>query len=356
MKYIFRNTKEVLGYDDRKFILLGIILVSLGMNVLLFGPTMKNNLLSLFTGCFSISIMYTTIFWGCFRSIYLATTEKYPGYENLSKRYLVLMPTIVLSFIVLKVFLDFTIDPYFQNFFPSTTRPSKILEALGSFIFVILVISIYEGVYLFAELKKSKIAQEVLKQENISSQLEGLKNQVNPHFLFNSLNTLASIIPEDQERGVRFVTKLSKVYRYILDIKDQKLIPLKVELDYLHAYTYLLKERFGDNIRFDIDIDEDVMEKKIIPLSLQITFENAIKHNIITKSKPLRIDVYLEKEKLVVKNNLQKKTTVASSTKTGLQNIKNRYSFFTQKEVGVICTVDHFIVTLPLLSSTSKSA
>jgi len=354
VKYLFRNTKEVLGFDDRWFVFHGVLLVSLGMNLILFGPTLQEDLYALFSGCYIVSLLYTGLFWMFFRSMYLFIAEKYPGYDLLRQRYLVLLPTIIVCFLALKLLLDFTVDPYLHEFLTAGYHPHDLIEAIGSFIFLILIMSIYEGTYLFAELKKSKIAQEVLKQDNIRSQLEGLKNQVNPHFLFNSLNTLASIIPDDQERGVRFVTKLSKVYRYILDIKDKKLIPLREELDYLHSYTYLLKERFGENVTFDIDIAEEEYEKKIIPLSLQITFENAIKHNIITKNKPLSIHVFLENGKIVVKNNLQKKTTVASSTKTGLQNIKNRYSFFTQKEVGVITTLEHFIVTLPLLSPNTK--
>ena len=353
---IFKNTKKILGFDDRWFVFHGILLVSLGMNLILFGSLLKDDLLSLFSGCFVVSLVYTSLFWLFFRTLHLAFTEKFPGYENIRQRYLTLFPTVIISFIFVKFALDFTIDPLLHKFLPKGVEPHSLLEFIGSFIFLVLVISIYEGTYLFAELKKSKLEQEVLIKENITSQLEGLKNQVNPHFLFNSLNTLASIIPDDQDRGVRFVTKLSKVYRYILDIKDQKLISVKEELDYLNSYTYLLKERFGDNIKFDIEVDEKDYDKLIIPLSLQITFENAIKHNIITSSKPLHIHVYMENENLVVKNNLQRKSTVETSTKTGLQNIKNRYSFFTNKEVGVISTVKHFIVTLPLLTSTSSAS
>ena len=317
---------------------------------------LQNDMTSLFTGCYFTSLVYTTLFWWFFRTLHLMVTSKYPGYENIKQRYLVLIPTVIIAFVVVKLLLDFALDPILHTYLPKGTEPHALLETLGSFIFLILVMSIYEGTYLFAELKKSKLQQEILIRDNISSQLDGLKNQVNPHFLFNSLNTLASIIPDDQERGVRFVTKLSKVYRYILDIKDQKLISLKEELDYLNSYTFLVKERFGDNICIDISVQEPDLEKLIIPLSLQITFENAIKHNVITSSKPLNIHVFVENDNLVVKNNLQKKSAVNGSTKTGLQNIKNRYSFFTDKEVGVISTVKHFIVTLPLLSPTTNPA
>ncbi|MDF1694474.1 MAG: histidine kinase [Saprospiraceae bacterium] len=352
VSFIFRNTKEILGFDDRWFAIHGIVIVSLGMNLILFGSLLQNDMTNLFTGCYITSFIYTTLFWMFFRTLYLMVTTKYPGYENMRKRYIVLIPTVIILFIIIKLLLDLILDPILITFLPSGTEPHALLEFLGSFIFLILVLSIYEGTYLFAELKKSKLQQEVLMKDNISSQLEGLKNQVNPHFLFNSLNTLASIIPEDQERGVRFVTKLSKVYRYILDIKDQKLISVKEELDYLSSYTFLVKERFGENILIDVDVDTNDLEKLIVPLSLQITFENAIKHNVITSSRPLYIHVYVENGNLVVKNNLQKKSTVGNSTKTGLQNIKNRYSFFTEKEVGVISTVHHFIVTLPLLTTS----
>lgn len=350
---IFKNTKDILGFDDRWFVFHGVLFVSLGMNLILFGSLLKDDLCNMFIGCYFISLIYTSLFWLFFRTLHLMVTKKYPGYDNLRQRYLVLIPTVIGCFVLVKALLDYTIDPYLHSILPIGQEPHALLETIGSFIFLILVMSIYEGTYLFAELKKSKLEQEVLVKENISSQLEGLKNQVNPHFLFNSLNTLAAIIPEDQERGVRFVTKLSKVYRYILDIKDQKLISVREELDYLHSYTYLLKERFGKNIIIDINVDSSDFGKLIMPLSLQITFENAIKHNVITSSRPLHIQVYMENENLVVKNNLQRKSTVGSSTKMGLQNIKNRYSFFTDKEVGVIATMKHFIVTLPLLNSTA---
>ena len=176
-----------------------------------------------------------------------------------------------------------------------------------------------------------------------------MKNQVNPHFLFNSLNTLTYLIPEEPDKAVNFVQKLSKVYRYILEIRDQKIVTISDELEFLNAYVFLLKERFGENLNIDIDIPQKYYHSKIVPLSLQILFENVIKHNIISTQKPLMIKVSIQKDKLIVKNNLQKKNQVISSTSMGLQNIKNRYQFFTKKEVDVIVTADSFLVALPLV-------
>ena len=185
---------------------------------------------------------------------------------------------------------------------------------------------------------------------NMQSQLEGLKNQVNPHFLFNSLNTLTYLIPENADKSVHFVQQLSKVYRYILELKDKELISLEEELRFLDAYTFLLKERFGENLCVEIDIPDEFLNKNIIPLSLQILCENAIKHNIISSQKPLCLKVFIQNEdKLIVKNNLQKKNQEMNSTRLGLQNIKNRYRFFSEKEVEVIATQEEFVVVLPLI-------
>ena len=179
--------------------------------------------------------------------------------------------------------------------------------------------------------------------------MEGLKSQVNPHFLFNSLNTLIYIIPENTDRAIQFVQKLSKVYRYILEIRDKKLIPLEEELDFLHSYIFLLKERFGDNLEVNLSIPSDILVQQVVPLSLQILFENAIKHNIISDKHPLKIEVFFKDEKLVVQNNLQLKKQAMPSTKVGLQNIKNRYAFFTDEKVDINDDGPYFKVTLPLI-------
>jgi len=237
-----------------------------------------------------------------------------------------------------------------EPFFPEHQQPDPVLAAVASFLFVTLIIGVYESLHLSNSWKLASLEKERLMKENVNSQLEGLRSQVNPHFLFNSLNTLASIIPTDSEKGVHFVTRMAKVYRYMLESRNDKLILLQDELDFLDAYLYLLKQRFADNIQIDIRIDETAKKKFIIPLSLQLTFENAIKHNVISKEFPLVIEVFTdENEKLVVKNSLRKKKVIGKSTKVGLQNIKNRYKFYTDESVDVLATVDHFSVMIPLL-------
>ena len=172
------------------------------------------------------------------------------------------------------------------------------------------VVAIYESIYFMNELRKSVEEKEMLKRESLKAQLNALKTQVNPHFLFNNLNTLSSVIPENPKLAVDFVQQLSKVYRHILEVKDEQSILLKEELDVMKAYAFLLQTRFGDNLDVIINVPEEKLKKRIVPLSLQILMENAIKHNIVSSDKPLRIDVFAENGRLVVSNNLQKKEPV----------------------------------------------
>jgi LytS/YehU family sensor histidine kinase len=200
-------------------------------------------------------------------------------------------------------------------------------------------------------LKDSVEEKEMLKRESLQAQLNALRTQVNPHFLFNNLNTLSSLIPENPKHAVDFVQQLSKVYRHILDVKDEKSIFLKEELDVLNAYTFLLQTRFGKNLAVNINIPDEKLEKKIVPLSLQILMENAIKHNIVSADKPLHIDVFAENGSLILSNNLQVKNQINESTGIGLDNIRNRYKLLGDKEVKVTEDDNSFTVSIPLIEN-----
>lgn len=332
--------------------LIGIPIVGLMVNAILFGQLLEEGKFTIFSKCQILATGYTALYWFVFREIHFFFIRKYPGYQLLMKRFMVMIPTLILSFIFVKLVMVFTIDKAFHEWLAKDNIPHELTEIISSFLLLTLIITIYESKYLAHQLRLSQLEKEQLVKENISSQLEGLRNQVNPHFLFNSLNTLSSIISEDQEKAIRFVSKMSKVYRYILEIKDKKVVSLREEFDFLESYTFLLKERFGENIQISINIPEAQMDNYIVPLSLQILFENAIKHNVISKMHPLVLEVYVnEEQKLVVKNNFQKKNVIETSTKVGLQNIKNRYRFFTDTPVEIISTLQHFIVMLPLLKN-----
>jgi LytS/YehU family sensor histidine kinase len=214
-----------------------------------------------------------------------------------------------------------------------------------------MIIAIYESIYFMHQLKHSVEETEHLKRENLNAQLDALRTQVNPHFLFNNLNTLVSLIPEDPKQAVDFVQQLSKLYRHILEVKDEKSILLKDELDVLKAYAFLLKTRFGNNLEVNINVPEEKMSKKIVPLSLQLLMENAIKHNIVSADKPLQIDVFTQNGSLVVSNNLQIKNQVTESTGIGLDNIRNRYKLLSEKPVKVTANDTNFTVSIPLIEN-----
>jgi LytS/YehU family sensor histidine kinase len=165
------------------------------------------------------------------------------------------------------------------------------------------------------------------------------------------LNTLCSIIPDHPNQAVEFVQELSKVYRHILDVKDETLIPLKDELEVLKAYAFLLKTRFGDNLEIDIQVSEESLQNSIVPLSLQLLMENAIKHNIVSQNKPLKIIVQVNNGNLIVSNNLQKKNQVHESTGIGLNNIRNRYKLMTNLPISISEIAGQFTVSIPLIAN-----
>ena len=198
--------------------------------------------------------------------------------------------------------------------------------------------------------RQNSIDYERLKTEQIATQYDSLKNQVNPHFLFNSLNALTSLVYDDQDKAVQFIRKLSQVYRYVLDTKDKEVVEISEELSFLESYLYLQKIRFEENLTFEIDIADEIKRLYIVPISLQMLLENAIKHNIVSQSKPLHIRIYEEDSYLVVANNLQEKMH-KDSTGIGLSNIKARFSYMTKKEVIINKTDDLFEVRLPLIKA-----
>jgi sensor histidine kinase YesM len=199
------------------------------------------------------------------------------------------------------------------------------------------------------ELEKNKSELYKLQKENLISQLEALKNQIDPHFLFNNFSTLTSIIEENQETAVNFVEELSNVYRYVLQTRVHSLVSVKEELTFIQSYLFLMTKRFGKNLTVSIDIPEKFHNLYILPFSLQLLIENAIKHNIISMKKPLTIEIFIHNDNIVIRNNLQKKTIPVKSAHVGLANIENRYRLVSDKQVRIMTSDLEFRVEIPLL-------
>jgi LytS/YehU family sensor histidine kinase len=198
--------------------------------------------------------------------------------------------------------------------------------------------------------RKTAIDAEKFKRETSVAKFETLRNQVNPHFLFNSLNALTNLVYEDQDKAAKFIKQLSEVYRYLLDTRDTEIVPLEAEKNFLTSYLFLQQIRFGDKLKLTVALDGKTC--MVAPLVLQMLVENAIKHNIISEQSPLSIQIYTDEDFIVVENNLQKKEEmVGSSPGIGLENIRKRYEFLTDKKVDVIVR-DKFIVRLPMIFHT----
>jgi len=276
--------------------------------------------------------------------------KRLPWLRNPGKRLLVsLISTVVISvlivFCVNFIFLlirDFTMVQLVEYHW----GPVVLFPLLVTFFITLIV----HSRSFFLGWRQTAIDAERWKGENIISQYETLKNQVNPHFLFNSLNTLTSLVHIDPDLSVKFIKQLSEVYRYVLDSQNKEVVDLATEIKFVHSYVFLQQIRFGENLRVTINVPAN-STIQIAPLSLQMLLENAIKHNIIVEDEPLLIHIYLEGHQyIVVKNNLQVKNMGVESSGLGLKNIKARYEYLTNKPMHIEQTEAKFIVKLPVLN------
>jgi len=339
---------KYIGFNDTWFTILGIPVITFFLTILFFNQPDENwfQFIKRLVGGLSFTAMY----WLGVRSTMCWLRKKYEGFENTMKRLVAIALFILIvgpiAGGILNAIIQFLADLVDYERMYRGENENKVLPTYFACFFMIAV---YEAIYFYYQLKQSIVEKEQAKQEQIRSELAGLRNQVNPHFLFNSMNTLMNIVIEDQQLAVSFLKKLSKVYRYVLENRAEQIIPLSKELDFIHSYVFLQKERFKGNLEVKIEVPEQHLEQHIIPLSLQILFEPAIKHNIISRRKPLCIEVFVRNGKLIVRNNLQRKEQVMDSTKVGLENIKTRYRFFTEEAVDIVEDEQHFCVAIPLL-------
>jgi hypothetical protein len=221
---------------------------------------------------------------------------------------------------------------------------------LTSLLITVVATIFFHAVYFYQELQKRKVTEQKIIAGTASAQFDALKNQLDPHFLFNSLNVLTSLIDENPDAAQQFTTSLSKVYRYVLEQKNKELVTVDEELQFARTYVSLLKMRFEDSIVFEIPEKANNSEAKVVPLSLQLLLENAVKHNVVNASKPLFIKIYEKSGNLVVENNLQSKEVIKRSSGVGLSNIKQRYALLTDRKIIINKTSASFVVEIPMLT------
>lgn len=228
------------------------------------------------------------------------------------------------------------------------------IEHIGNYIFSMLIAFvitlIFHLFYFYKALQDAKIKEQQIIASEKSARLTAVKDQLDPHFLFNSLNVLTSLIEENPEKAQDFTTGLAKIYRYILDQKEKEKISLREEINFAKSYINLLKMRFEESIIVKLDLKE-IDKYYLVPLSLQLILENAVKHNKISKNQPLQLHIFIEENQLVVENSFQPKPQLSNRKGVGLRNIKSRYQLLTQQKIKIEQLENVFRVYLPLLKN-----
>ena len=254
--------------------------------------------------------------------------------------------------IVLAVVISILIT-LFANFIKAYTEDLVevlIYNALIYSVVNVFVMSILEGWIYYNESRQAKQIADNLQAELSQIKFEVLKSQINPHFMFNSLNVLSGLINKDVKKAQQFIDEFSHIYRYVLETIEQPVATVDKELDFTRSYLFLQQIRYGNDLSYTINIPADLLDLLLPPLSLQVVLENATKHNIVNESKPLLIEIYNEGQILLIKNNIQPKISRGTSTGLGLKNLVKRYSMISDKEPVFLIETNHYIAKLPLIN------
>lgn len=291
-------------------------------------------------------------------TLYTANTLLFNAYDikfgkgiMTAKRIIIgITSTLLVSLIImffLRMFEDVLVKGMTVNEFLIT---ETIANYYIAFILTVIITLMVHTFFFYKRFQENRVKEQKIIAGTASAQFETLKNQIDPHFLFNSLNVLSSLIEENPDNAQRFTTSLSKIYRYVLEQKDKELVSVQEEISFAKTYMNLLKMRFENSVFYELPELIPTDEARVVPLSLQLLLENTIKHNVVSPQRPLNIKIFIENGSLVVENNLQKKEVLQDRRGVGLQNIVSRYAILTTRNVLVEETTDYFRVKLPILT------
>lgn len=299
---------------------------------------------------YSLSVFSSLVVFEVFFRFSKILNKKIRREHSLIQHFGIQMSAFILAGLIIILILRYLFDLVFL----SNSFYVLHIEVIFSLvvIFIIIVYCLVEMGYFLVQNSRFSLAEmERFKKENAEFRFETLMNQLNPHFLFNSLNTLSSLVYESQDTAANYIRQLAKVYRYTLEKKQSELVKLSTDLNFVKAYIYLLELRFQDMISFNFSIGKEQENKLIAPMTIQLLIENAVKHNIVSKKKHLQIKIFTENNSLIVSNNVQLKTVKEHSLGLGLSNIKSRYSYLNTLEVEVLNNDKEFSVKIPLIDS-----
>jgi hypothetical protein len=253
----------------------------------------------------------------------------------------------ILAIFLLRIFEDVIVDgATFSTFFQNEVLANYLVAIIITF-FVTLA---FHTFFFYKGYQENKVKEQKIIAGTANAKFESLKNQIDPHFLFNSLNVLSSLIEENPENAQRFTTSLSKIYRYVLEQKDKELVSVEEELAFAKTYMNLLKMRFENSLFYELPTTVLNPEAKVVPLSLQLLLENTVKHNVVSEQRPLHIRIFIEGDYLAIQNDYQKKELLQERKGVGLQNIINRYGIITNRKVLIEQNEKTFTVKIPVLT------
>ncbi|REC42220.1 2TM domain-containing protein [Chryseobacterium pennipullorum] len=330
--------------------------VSVAVSMFLFFAFTENKNLENFLYTLLISFIYSFVLGGANGLLNTFLNKKIPWAEATTKRAFISIASIFITNFILVYFCNYINFVVIQKGATTEAFFSGKYNFLNWFtINVALLISAFLHAKGFMEELKKVSRKEVVEQKLIAksanAQFESLKNQLDPHFLFNSLNVLSSLIDENPQQAQKFTASMSKIYRYVLEQKDKEAVTVEDELEFAKTYCDLLKTRFEDSVDFIFDVKKEDFRKYVVPLSLQLLLENCIKHNFATSSRPLTVRIFSDGDALCIENNLQVREQIKESSGIGLSNIVQRYSLLTKRNVFIEKSEDYFKVKLPVLAT-----
>ena len=319
------------------------------------------NLIRAFNGSFSfderlgVMFLYTVLYSFALHlsnTFLFITLDRIFVNERFSKRRIVIgfVSSFFLSLFViflLRLFIITIIENKPLGVFIANESASDYFVASICTFFILLIVHF---IYLYKGFQENKVKQQKIIAGTANAKFESLKNQIDPHFLFNSLNVLSSLIEENPENAQRFTTSLSKIYRYVLEQKDKELVSVEEELAFAKTYMNLLKMRFENSLFYELPTTNLNPEAKVVPLSLQLLLENTVKHNVVSEQRPLNIRIFMEGDYLAIQNDYQKKEVLQDRKGVGLQNIINRYGIITSRKVLIEQNEQTFTVKIPVLT------
>lgn len=341
MSRIYKELQKAIKLTLLIFVVLQLVNVVMGSEIY-FGKRLLIN--------FLFTIMYTFSLYAANMFLFWKLDSYFEDKFSVKRLTLGFIASFLVSLLVIFLMHVFEEVVYNKNSFDYFLANEKPSSYLGSIVITFFVtLSIYT-ISFYKAYNENKVKEQKIIAGTANAKFESLKNQIDPHFLFNSLNVLSSLIEENPDNAQRFTVSLSKIYRYVLEQKDKELVSLEEELSFAKTYMNLLKMRFENSLFYELPATPINSDAKVVPLSLQLLLENTVKHNVVSEQRPLHIRIYVEGDYLAVQNDYQKKEVLQERQGVGLQNIVNRYGIITNRKVLVIQNEKTFTVKIPLLT------